>query len=639
MKKHSIMFWVVLTLVVVGATPFMLSWYQIEQSQQAIIDQAQKNHLIVSRATADRIDTYIDGYQDLLSNLANNADVYIAPDADAASQALKNSLISQPEVIVIALMLVQENGQRSVIQLASKNEQLNLSELPVNEHHDHQPKMIESTSGKLLQLSIPSARPKVDVVMWVQVDIQQLLDPQILGQTANISVYNQQGQLLEFAGNQAATVPEEWGNLFQNETVTGGANRAQQTNIKAISAFAKLEDLPWFVVSEQPVEFAEQSASDMKRTAWQVFGLVLMVMTAITTLAYLSWVKPIRRIIKAQNQIMGEQPNASLWSGGEMAALEHSFDALTKHIDDRNALGKIFVDRYQVMSPIGTGGMGSVFLGWDPKLKRHVALKTLPLDKKNAFDSRKNMSETLVQEAITAAKISHRNVVSIYDVVSTKKTAFIAMEYIKGESLFDLLCRSRTLSLNYTLAIAVAVLKGLHSAHKMGFVHRDIKPGNVLLDINGDIKLTDFGTTALIHTLTHDAITGTPSYMAPETHQSGIISIQSDLFAVGVVIAECLLGENPFHQNKLSQTRDKIINHQVVFPPKLMDTGPKGVFEVINKLLNKDPSQRPASAAKAAHSLVRQMTEQIHWDASIVGVQIHKKENNYENTKTLVALS
>jgi len=638
MKKQSIMFWVVLTLVVVGATPFLLSWYQIEQSQQAIIDQAQKNHLIVSRATADRIDTYIDGYQDLVSNLANNADVYIAPDADAASQALKNTLLSQPEVQIIALMLVQDDGKRSVIQLASKNEELNLPELPISDSSEQQAKIINTPTGKLLQLSMPSARPKVDVLMWVEVDIQQLLDPQILGQTANISLYNQQGQLIEFAGNKATTIPEEWANLFQNETVTGGANRAQQSNNKVISAFAKLQDQPWFVVSEQPVEFAEQSASDMKRTAWQVFGLVLMVMTAITTLAYLSWVKPIRRIIKAQSQIMGENTNSSLWSGGEVAALEHSFDALTKHIDDRNALGKIFVDRYQVMSPIGTGGMGSVFLGWDPKLKRHVALKTLPLDKKHAFDSRKNMSETLVQEAITAAKISHRNVVSIYDVVSTKKTAFIAMEYIKGESLFDLLSRRSSLPLNYTLAIAVAVLKGLHSAHKMGFVHRDIKPGNVLLDINGDIKLTDFGTTALMHTLTQDAITGTPPYMAPETHQSGIVSIQSDLFAVGVVIAECLLGENPFQEKKLAQTREKIINKQVVFPQQLMATGPKGVFDVIASLLNKDPNQRPASAAEAAHSLVSQMTEQIHWDASLVGVEIHKKENNYENTKTLVAM-
>ncbi len=101
---------------------------------------------------------------------------------------------------------------------------------------------------------------------------------------------------------------------------------------------------------------------------------------------------------------MGDENNQEEWHGGEVLALEQSFDALTRHINDRNALGKVFVDRYQVISTIGKGGMGSVFLGWDPRLDRHVALKTLPIG--GSFGSRENMSQTLVQEAITAARIS-----------------------------------------------------------------------------------------------------------------------------------------------------------------------------------------------------------------------------------------
>jgi len=628
------MFWVVLTLLMVGATPFLLSWYQINESKQAIIDQAQKNHLIISRATADRMSAYIEKYQDMAENLGNNASVYLEPDSLAAGQAVKNTLIAQHDVQLIALMLVNDQQQGTVIQLAQKSELAGYL-LPLSQQKT--PQLITRPNSKLMQISVPSARPQVDVVMLVKVNIQQLLDPAVLGQTANIALYNQQGKLLEHAGNKVASIPQEWLTLFQTATVMGGANRAQQAADQVIAAFAKLNTVPWFIVSEQPVKFAEQSASDMKKTAWQIFGLVLLVMSGLIVLAYLSWVKPIRRIVKAQNILMGEQTNSAMWEGGEMAALEHSFEALTKHINDRNALGKIFVDRYQVISPIGKGGMGSVFLGWDPKLKRHVALKTLPIGNNTGFGSRENMSETLVQEAITAAKISHRNVVSIYDVVSTGSTAFIAMEYIKGESLFNLLQRQHALTLSLTLAIAVAVLRGLHSAHKLGFVHRDVKPANILLDVNGDIKLTDFGTTALMNSLTEDSITGTAAYMAPETHQTGLVSEQSDIYAVGVVIVECLFGHNPFKGKKLSQTQYNVINKKITFPKELVQTGSAALFQSISLMLSKNPKKRPASAADAAQMLVSNMPGQIHWDAKTAGVKVYKNENNHESENTLIA--
>ena len=643
------MFWVMLTLLIVGSLPFLLSWYQISQSRSAVVDQAQKNHLIISRATADRFEAYLEKYQDLALSLARNPNVYLNPDSSEAGDAMKAGLLSNQDVQLIALMLSHEKSeaqltnnqqptQSQVIQFARKNEstRVDVEELIVESSDGF--KLLEMNGSKHLTVVVPSARPNVNVLMLVDVDFNQLLNPRVLGQSASISLVDAEGQLMEHAGDEFQAVPNEWLGLFKSETANGGANLSRsETENKFIAAFAKIDKLPWYIVSRQSVAFAEQITANMSRTAWKIFSLVLVVMAALLAMAYFSWVKPIRRVVKAQSALMGMQNSQSDWQGGEVLALEQSFDALTKHINDRNVLGQIFVGRYQVIGPIGKGGMGSVFLGWDPRLDRHVALKTLPIGKN--FGSRENMSQTLVQEAITAARISHRNVVSIYDVVSTKKTAFIAMEYIKGESLSSLLQRKKSLGISLTLSIAIAVLKGLQTAHKMGFVHRDIKPANIMLDVNGDIKITDFGPTALVSGIGADDVTGTHGYMAPEIYQKGEVSIKSDLFAVGVVVAECLLGENPFKGKKISQTKVNTLNKNVTFPPWIRQPGSDELFKAIDLLLDKDPGKRPASAAAMAELIVQTAPCAIKWVPEEAGIRVQKSDSSYENEDTIVAHS
>ena len=632
------MFWVVLTLLVIGSLPFLLSWYQITQSKEAVVDQAQKNHLIISQATAERIATYINKYQDVAKNIAMDPNVYIAPDAAAASESLKAGLLLHGDIQLIGLLLNQQDQDTQVIQLARKNESSDIDFESVKSQLTDEVQLITQQGVKYLGIKVPSARPNVDVMMLVSLDTNKWLNPRILGQSASLSLVDDEGQLLEHSGDAFLPVSEKWLAMMKNGSISGMANRsADQAKDKFISAFAKIEQKPWYVISRQSVAFAEQSTAAMSRTAWRIFGLVLVAMLVLLTMAYFSWVKPIRRIVKAQNALLGDSNSNSDWKGGEVQALEQSFDALTKHINDRNALGKIFVDRYQVISPIGKGGMGTVFLGWDPKLDRQVALKTFPIGKQ--FDSRENMSQTLVQEAITAARISHRNVVSIYDVVSTKTTAFIAMEYIKGESLSSLLDRKGALSLPLTLSIAIAVLRGLEVAHKMGFVHRDIKPANILLDVNGDIKLTDFGTAALVSGIGTDDITGTYGYMAPETYQRGEVTFKSDLFAVGVLIAECLLGVNPFKGKKVHQTKSNTLNKKVVFPPQLGQPDAEKLFKAIDLLLDKDPKKRPNSANVMAELIVHTTPCAIKWDSEQAGVRIQKNEKRNEDEETIVAHS
>ncbi len=632
------MFWVVLTLFVIGSLPFLLSWYQINQSKEAVVDQAQKNHLIISRATADRIKAYVDKFQDVARNLSMNPKVYLAPDSQEAADAMKNGLLLYPDIHMVSLLLNNESQPTQVIQLARRNGAAEIDINKLNAQLKQQVQLTEVDSLKFMAVKVPSARPFVDVMMLVDLDLEQWLNPKILGQTASLSLVNKTGQLLEHSGDPFIEIPQDWLTMMANDSITGVANRSTGQAIdKYISAFAKVEQQPWYVISRQSVAIAEQSTADMSKTAWTTFSFVLFAMLSLLTMAYFSWVKPIRRIVKAQNELIGGHNSQADWHGGEVQALEKSFDALTKHINDRNALGKIFVDRYQVISPIGKGGMGTVFLGWDPKLDRHVALKTLPIG--NDFGTRENMSETLVQEAVTAARISHRNVVSIYDVVSTKTTAFIAMEYIKGESLSSLLERRKSLSLSLTLAIAIAVLRGLETAHKMGFVHRDIKPANILLDVNGDIKLSDFGTTALVSGIGKDDITGTYGYIAPESYQRGEVTIKSDLYAVGVMIAECLFGSNPFKGKKLHQTKYNTMNKTVIFPPQIRQPETEKLFKVIDLLLNKNPQKRPNSATAAAELIVQTTPCAIKWDPEDAGVRIQKNENRNEDEDTIIAHS
>jgi len=637
-KNKSIMFWVVLTLLVFGSLPFLLSWYQINQSKVAVVDQAQKNHLIISRATADRIEAYIDTYVNVARSLAMNPTVYMVPDASEAAEALKAGLLLHDDILMVGLLLNKEGQEGQVIQIAKKNDSLPIETSSITSQLNQTVQLLTLQGRKYLAVKVASARPYVDVMMVVNLEIIQWLNPSVLGQSASLSLVDSTGQLIEHSGDHYTVVPSEWIAMMENGSITGLANRStDKKSDKYIAAFAKINEQPWYVISRQPVKFAEQSTADMSRTAWNTFSLVLLVMLGLLTMAYFSWVKPIRRIVKAQNALLGDSHFNSDWHGGEVQALEKSFDALTKHINDRNALGKIFVDRYQVISPIGKGGMGTVFLGWDPKLDRQVALKTLPIG--NNFGTRENMSQTLVQEAITAARISHRNVVSIYDVVSTKNTAFIAMEYIKGESLASLLKRKKTLSLPLTLSIAIAVLRGLQSAHSMGFVHRDIKPANILLDVNGDIKLTDFGTAALVSGIGTDDITGTYGYIAPETFQRGEVTHSSDLFAVGVLITECLLGVNPFKGKKLNQTKFNTIKKTVVFPAYIRQAEAENLFKAIDLLLNKNPKKRPNSAKVMAELIVQTTPCAITWDPEDAGVRVHINEKRNEDEDTIVAHS
>ncbi|MBL4660435.1 MAG: serine/threonine protein kinase [Alcanivoracaceae bacterium] len=615
--------------------PFILSWYQITNSQEAIINQSQKSHMIISRATADRISSHLEKYIGLSDTLGNNPRVYLRPDSAESSELLKATMISEKAILAIGLTIEQEGAKPSVIQLLKKNNALKKLEEIITNPTNKQITLRREGKQNYLIIKKQTARPKVDISIVLPINFSKFLNPTILGQFASISLVSNDGSLIENSGEVFVELSKTLTKQIQSGMVFDSANRYTESNEKDIVALASVAHAQWSVISRQPLKFAEVAASNMASTARKTFMFILIIMGLLILLAYYSWVKPLRKIVKSYRSLLGADGEISNWKGNEVAALEQSFDTITKHIDNRNALSQIFVDRYQVISAIGAGGMGSVFLGWDPRLKRHVALKTLPIN--STFASREDMSEVLVQEAITAAKISHRNVVSIYDVVSTDSTAFIAMEYVDGETLHTFIKRNKRLSLEQTIVIAIAISKGLHSAHEMGFVHRDIKPENILLGVNGDIKIIDFGTTSMLQTLVNDDVTGTNGYIAPEIYKRGEVSVKSDLFALGVVIATCILGENPFLGKKVHITKNNIINKKIVFPADIKTIESSKLLLIIERLLSKNPDKRPESAAMVAKLVSNAASHKPQWNAKIAGVQ-SSREHIYADSKNTTVI-
>jgi len=196
------------------------------------------------------------------------------------------------------------------------------------------------------------------------------------------------------------------------------------------------------------------------------------------------------------------------------------------------------IGRYQVVRRIGAGGMGSVFLARDPDLDRPLAIKVV----KDDLTDDPELRERFVREARSAARLRHPNIITVFDIGEIEGRPFIAMEFIPGESLADLIRRRGRLDVPRVLGWMDQLCAGLGHAHKAGIVHRDIKPGNLMVDPDGVLKIVDFGIARLGDSnLTREGmLVGTANYMAPEQLMGRSLDHRLDIFAVGAVFYELL---------------------------------------------------------------------------------------------------
>src|ERR1041385_102422 len=257
-------------------------------------------------------------------------------------------------------------------------------------------------------------------------------------------------------------------------------------------------------------------------------------------------------------------------------------------------IDQVFDGRYRVLRKLGTGGMANVYLAEDQELGRRVAIKIL--DERHAADQQ--FVERFRREAKNAAGLSHPNIVSIYDRGEAEGTYYIAMEYLDGRSLKELILSRGPAPMSVAVDYARQILSALRFAHRNGIVHRDIKPHNVLVDGEGHVKVTDFGIArAGASQMTEEgSIIGTAQYLSPEQARGTQVDQTSDLYSLGIVLYEMLTGKVPFTGDSPVEIAMK---HLSATPEQLTTVRPdipKSLEHVALRALAKDPASRYQSA-------------------------------------------
>jgi len=256
--------------------------------------------------------------------------------------------------------------------------------------------------------------------------------------------------------------------------------------------------------------------------------------------------------------------------------------------------------RYQVTGTLGKGAMGMVYKGIDPAINRPVALKTIRLDFVNDPAEMEELKERLFREAQAAGKLSHPNIVTIYDVGSEDQLQYIAMEYLEGETLEDMIKRKTNFNYKIIAQIIIQICSALQYAHEQGIVHRDIKPANIMILKDYKVKVMDYGIARIdSSSMTKTGIAmGTPNYISPEQLKGQQTDLRADLFSLGVVVYEMLLGKRPFKGENITSLIYSIMHHE---PPKPSDQNPQIplLFDrLIFKALEKNPEARFQKASE-----------------------------------------
>lgn len=261
--------------------------------------------------------------------------------------------------------------------------------------------------------------------------------------------------------------------------------------------------------------------------------------------------------------------------------------------------------RYQVTAVLGKGAMGTVYKGIDPAINRPVALKTIRLDFVNDPSEFEELKERLYREAQAAGKLSHPNIVTIYDVGSEGSLQYIAMEYLEGQTLESLIKKRAKFSYKIIAQIITQICSALDYAHERGIIHRDIKPANVMVLSDYRVKVMDFGIARIdSNSMTKTGIAmGTPNYISPEQLKGLTIDRRADLFSLGVMMYEMLLGRRPFRGENITSLIYSILHHDPQKPSEVNPQIPLLFDQIIMKALKKPPQDRYQKAADIAADL------------------------------------
>ncbi|HEY2628744.1 MAG TPA: serine/threonine-protein kinase [Usitatibacter sp.] len=267
---------------------------------------------------------------------------------------------------------------------------------------------------------------------------------------------------------------------------------------------------------------------------------------------------------------------------------------------------KPMLGRYQVEKELGKGAMGVVYGGKDPKIGRVVAIKTMALSAEFEADELADAKERFFREAETAGRLTHPNIVTIYDAGEEHDLCYIAMEFLKGKDLAPYTKQPNLLPPDKVLFIVERVGDALSYAHSMGIVHRDIKPANIMYELESDtVKVTDFGIARITDSSKTKTgmVLGTPSYMSPEQLAGKKIDGRSDIFSLGVTLFQMLAGRLPFEGESMTQLMFAIANNPHPQIREINPTLPPWIDAVIDKVLAKDYEKRYQTGAELAAAI------------------------------------
>lgn len=593
---------VMVALGTVALIPLLLvSLSLVRLNREAMATQVLRTHAVAARATADRLAARVGSLRSAAAGVAGDPGLASGSGAGrAAAQRLLQSLVQGRRQVVAAA--VTRGDGTEVVRVQRRNHAATVGELfgrPPGP--DSEVVTADGRTWLLVASELPGRAGWVRLAA-AAAELETAVRPEELGRSAALAVVNGHGE---------AVLPVDmaldgFSRGLRQAALGGrlsGAGRYPDRGGDVLGAFAPVPGTSWMVLSQQPAEVAEAVARNMRRNASFAVAGVVVLAAVLTGVAYRSLVRPLRRLIAAQRRLAGlaERPA----TGNEIEALRESLDALQRRMKEEDELRDVFLGRFQVTDMIGEGAMGTVFRGWDPKLQRPVALKTIRLGRELAAGKQREQVERLLHEAVAAARLSHPNVVAVYDVVGQDDAGFIAMEYVEGLSLQDLLQRDRVMAPAQAVPAGAAVAAALAAAHAERLVHHDVKPGNVLLGYDGAIKVTDFGIARFVTAVAEESgeVFGTPGYLPPEALRGEGYDELGDIFALGAMLYRCLGGKLPYFGSSVRRTVGRTLGGPTRDLREINPEVPGELSALVMRLIAPRREDRETSARTAAGEL------------------------------------
>jgi Protein kinase domain len=593
-----------LALAAVGLVPLGFTAVRLLQmNQEALVEQVLRTHGVAAKTAAERAAAFLGMRQSLARGAAESPEL-ADPGTPEAQRLLAASLQGWAGLGVLGIAVVDPRGDEVVrVQIRGAGPAV-AAALRVPGPLSRV--TVAARRPLLLRLAAPLAAGGGSLVLICEgAPLAEVAQPGELGNQADLVIAEKGGGVVAGSLATLAGMPQELLELGLSRRLVGSGRFHGRGGETILGAYAPVPESDWVVLSRQPTRVAEAVAGRMRREAGLAFGFAGLLGATLLAGAWVSVVRPIRDLVTAQRGLIGLSRQEK--GGSEIEELRRTFEALQRSLSERKALDDVFLGRYQVVSAIGSGAMGSVFRGWDPRLQRPVALKTIQLASELDPERRKALLETLLREAVALARLSHPNVVAVYDLEDVPEGAFIAMELVDGINVEKLLWRRGRLTPEEAVLLGAAIARGLAAAHGRDIVHRDVKPANVLLGRDGAIKVTDFGIAGFLAGAAEEAdmVFGTPGYLPPESLLGQGHGKTGDLFALGVLLYRCVSGVMPFTGGEPEEILQATLFGRVRPLKERVSQIPPELDSLVQTLLDRDPDRRPGSAAAVAAELER----------------------------------